>query len=65
MRETIDQAREVDRQLDAATDPAEMKALIARRRMIRARMSLEFAVMEHERVNRPASEPFRLFGRLR
>jgi hypothetical protein len=49
VRELIDQSPELDRQLGEATDPEVTKALIARRRMIRAEMSFEQAIADHER----------------
>ncbi len=45
------EARDVDRRLNAATDPAEMRALIARRRLVRAGMTFEHAMEQYERRN--------------
>jgi hypothetical protein len=45
------EARDLDRKLNAATDPAEMARLIGRRRLVRAGMSFERALEEYERRN--------------
>jgi hypothetical protein len=43
------EARDLDRRLNAATDPAEMKALISRRRLVRAACEFEHAMEQYER----------------
>jgi hypothetical protein len=45
----IDRAREIDRRLNAARDPREMKAAITARRLIRAGMAFEHAMEQLER----------------
>jgi hypothetical protein len=47
----IEEARDLDRRLNAATDPAEMRALIARRRLVRRGMEFDAAMAEFERSN--------------
>jgi hypothetical protein len=47
----VDQARDLDRRLNAATDPAEMRTLILRRRLVRAGMSFSAALQQFERDN--------------
>jgi len=55
------EAREIDRALNAATDPGEMRRLITRRRLVRAGLDFEHAMQEFERDNpvRPVPETFR------
>jgi hypothetical protein len=43
------EARDLDRKLNAATDPAEMRALITRRRLVRAGMAFDHAMQQFER----------------
>jgi hypothetical protein len=67
MSELLDESRELDRRLNAATNPVEMAELIRRRRLVRAGLDFEEAVRQFERANpvRPVRETFRLFGTLR
>ncbi len=44
--DAMQEIRDLDRRLNAATDPAEMKALITRRRLLRAGMDFAHAVDE-------------------
>jgi hypothetical protein len=64
MPENVAGARELDRRLNACTDPGEMKALISRRRLVRAGMDFDRAMEAFERDNPlpPLREsfPFRL-----
>jgi hypothetical protein len=48
MSELRDESRALDRRLNAATDPAEMRALITRRRLVRAGLAFEQAMQHHE-----------------
>ena len=51
-------ARELDRRLNEARDPAEMRALITRRKLVRAGMEFEAALAAYERANPvPATLP--------
>lgn len=45
---SYEEAREIDRALNVATDPAEMARLITRRRLVRAGMSFEAALEQVE-----------------
>jgi hypothetical protein len=45
------EARAIDRALNAARDPEAMKALISRRRLIRAGMTFEQSLEQYERNN--------------
>lgn len=49
--ELIDLARELDRRLNAATDPAAMKLLIAERKRVRTEMEFRAALEQFEREN--------------
>ncbi len=64
MQSATAEARELDRQLNAARDPAEMRRLITRRRLVRAGMDFDAAVkrLELELPVSPIREafPFRL-----
>jgi hypothetical protein len=44
-------ARAIDKALNAARDPAEMRRLITRRRLIRAGMTFEQSLAQYERSN--------------
>ena len=60
-----DQARDIDRRLNAATDPDEMRRLIGQRRLVRAELEFQHAMQQYRREH--PSEPataFRLFGTL-
>lgn len=46
-----DESRDLDRRLNAATDPAEMRALITRRKLVRAGLEFEQAMRRYERKN--------------
>lgn len=46
-----DQARAIDRALNAATDPAEMRAFITRRRLVRAGLEFEAAIRQYGERN--------------
>jgi hypothetical protein len=46
-----DQARAIDRRLNATRDPAEMRALITRRRLVRAGLEFEAALRQYEERN--------------
>jgi hypothetical protein len=45
------EAREIDRALNATRDPAEMRRLITRRRLVRAGLAFEAALAVYERRN--------------
>jgi hypothetical protein len=49
MTELYAESRDLDRRLNAATDPAEMRALITRRKLVRAGLSFERAIRQYER----------------
>lgn len=42
--DAMQEVRDLDYRLNAATDPAEMRALITRRRLVRARLAFEHAI---------------------
>ena len=45
------EARDLDRRLNAVTDPAEMRRLITRRRLVRAALEFEAAMQRLEERN--------------
>ena len=45
---SYEEAREIDRRLNASPDPTEMRALITRRRLIRAGLAFEQAIEQVE-----------------
>jgi hypothetical protein len=45
------EARAIDRALNATRDPAEMRRLITRRRLVRAGLAFEAALEQYERRN--------------
>lgn len=47
----LTEAREIDRRLNATRDPAEMRRLITRRRLVRAALAFEAAMARLEREN--------------
>lgn len=47
----LTEARAIDRAMNATRDPAEMRALITRRRLVRAGLAFEFAMERLEREN--------------
>jgi hypothetical protein len=49
--DAIHEVRDLDRRLNAATDPAEMRALISRRRLVRAGLDFDFALRQSEGRN--------------
>lgn len=52
MNDPFAEAREIDRALNAATDPAEMRSLISRRRLVRAALDFDRA-MELIEIDHP------------
>jgi hypothetical protein len=46
-----DQARALDRELNATRDPQRMRELISRRRLVRAALSFDEAMRQYERDN--------------
>lgn len=65
--DTMREARDLDRRLNAATDPAEMRDLIRQRRLVRAALQFEHAMEEFERANPvgPIGETLRLIRPVR
>jgi hypothetical protein len=49
--ELYEESRDLDRRLNAATDPAEMRRLITRRKLNRAGLEFETALRQYERAN--------------
>jgi hypothetical protein len=47
----MQEVRDLDRRLNAATDPAEMKAPIGRRRLVRAGLEFDQAMRQFEERN--------------
>lgn len=50
-RTDLDEARDLDRALNATTDPGEMRTLISRRRLVRAALDFDQAMRDFEAEN--------------
>lgn len=59
MSEAYETSRGLDREINAARTPEEMRRLIARRRLVRAELDFEQVIRQHEG---PALAPCRRFA---